>query len=72
MFTASDLVTSQLAQISVVNGQGTVVDSVNYPVVSNVVPSCVAFDATRNLLYFGTTAQPGDPVSLEIRPLLWM
>ena len=47
MFTASDLVTSQLAQISVVNGQGTVVDSVNYPVVSNVVPSGVAFDTTR-------------------------
>lgn len=52
---ASDLTTSQLAQISVVNTQGAVVDTLNCPVVYNVLPSGVAFDATRNLLYLATT-----------------
>jgi uncharacterized protein (TIGR03437 family) len=60
--TASDLAAVQLAQIAMVNVQsGAVVDTVNFPVVYNVLPSGVAYDATRNLVYLATPAQPGDP-----------
>src|SRR5579859_961711 len=52
-----DLATSQLAQITLVNAQGAVIDTIDFPVVYNILPSGVAFDTTRNRLYLATPAQ---------------
>jgi hypothetical protein len=53
--TASDLAVSQLAQITMVAARsGAVIDTVNCPVGYNVTPTGVAFDRSRNRLYFAT------------------
>jgi hypothetical protein len=59
--TGADLASLQLAQITMVDAAGAVVDTVNCAVVYNLQPQGIALDATRNRLYLATPAQTGDP-----------
>jgi uncharacterized protein (TIGR03437 family) len=58
--TAADLAAPQLAQITMVNASGAIVDTVYCPVGFNVQPTGVAYDSSRNQLYIATPAKPGD------------
>ncbi|MEO7146063.1 MAG: hypothetical protein ABI165_21420, partial [Bryobacteraceae bacterium] len=58
---AADLAVPQLAQITMVDASGAIVDNVSCPVGYNVKPTGVAFDAIRNRLYIATPLQSGDP-----------
>jgi hypothetical protein len=58
--TAGDLAVSQVATITVVNGQGAVIAIAYCPVLYNLLPRGVAFDTSRNLVYLATPAEPAD------------